>query len=133
MVYCVVNLRFCNHLSLCFIISRVLDKIFFIKLVHSLIFFLMVGCLAYILYSGITKTFNGVLLFALIAFLIEGITLIINRWRCPLTTLAEKYGAEKGTVTDIFLPAIISRNVFKISIVLFPAELVFLGIRYFIF
>ena len=110
-----------------------LDKIFFIKLVHSLIFFLMVGCLAYILYSGITKTFNGVLLFALIAFLIEGITLIINRWRCPLTTLAEKYGAEKGTVTDIFLPIIISRNVFKIAIVLFPAELVFLVIRYFIF
>jgi len=111
----------------------VLDKIFFIKLVHSLIFFLMVGCLTYILYSGITETFNWVLLFALIALLIEGIALIINKWRCPMTTLAEKYGAEKGTVTDIFLPAIISRNVFKIAIVLFPAELIFLGIRYFIF
>ncbi len=110
-----------------------LDKVFFIKLVHSLIFFFMVGCLIYILYSGITKTFNWVLLFALIALLIDGITLILNKWRCPLTTLAEKYGAEKGTVTDMFLPAIISRNVFKIAIVLFPAELVFLGIRYFIF
>ena len=112
---------------------KVLNKIFFIKLFHSLVFVFMLACLVYILYSGITKIFNWVLFLAIIAILIEGIALILNKWRCPLTTLAEKYGAEKGTVTDIFLPAIISRNVFKIAIVLFPAELVFLGIRYFIF
>jgi hypothetical protein len=32
----------------------------------------------------------------------------------------------------MFLPGVIARNVFKIAIVLFPAELVLLGIRYFI-
>ncbi len=72
------------------------------------------------------------LLIAIIAILIEGLALILNKWRCPLASLAEKYGAEKGSVTDIFLPDVISRNVFKITVVLFPAELILLDIRYFI-
>ena len=85
----------------------------------------------YILYSGITKTFNWVLLIALIAIVVEGLALLLNKGRCPLTTFAEKHGAEKGTVTDIFLPDLISRNVFRISIVLFSAALILLAFRYF--
>jgi hypothetical protein len=105
---------------------------FFIKAFHSLIFFFMSGCLIYIFYAGITRTFNMILLIAIIAILTEGLVLIFNKWRCPLTSFAEKYGAEKGTVTDMFLPDVISRNAFKIAIVLFPVELILLGIRYFI-
>ena len=86
----------------------------------------------YILYAGITRTFNMFLLIAIIAILIEGLVIIFNKWRCPLTSLAEKHGAEKGTVTDMFLPDVISRNVFKIAVVLFPTELIFLGTRYLI-
>jgi hypothetical protein len=97
-----------------------------------LIFFFASVCLLYILYAGVTKTFNWILLIALVTILIEGVVLILNKWRCPLTTLAEKYGAEKGSVTDIFLPTIIARNVFKGFAVLFTAEVVLLGIRYFI-
>ena len=92
----------------------------------------MSACLIYILYGGITKTFNWILLIVIVAIFVEGIALLLNKWRCPLTTLAEKYGAEKGSVTDIFLPPVIARNVFKVSTVLFAAELVLLGIRYFI-
>lgn len=109
-----------------------LNRVFFIKLLHTLIFFLMSACLLYILYAGVTKTFNWVLLMAIAAIFIEGIVLILNKWRCPLTSLAEKYGADNGSVTGMFLPGAIARNVFKIAIVLFPAELVLLGIRYFI-
>ena len=92
----------------------------------------MIACLLYILYAGVARTFNRVLLIAIVAIFIEGGALIINKGRCPLTTLAEKYGAEKGSVADIFLPAIIARNAFKWSAVLFTAELILLGIRYFI-
>ena len=88
-------------------------------------------CLMYILYSGITRTFNWVLLIAIIAILIEGLALLLNNGRCPLTTLAEKYGAENGSVTDIFLPKVIARNLFRVSLLLFIAELVLLGFRYF--
>ncbi len=117
-----------------FIISymlNMLNKIFLIKLFHTLIFFFMVTCLIYVFYSGIIRTFNWVLLIALIAIGIEGLALLLNRGRCPLTTLAEKHGAEKGSITDIFLPDLISRNVFRISIVLFSVALFLLAFRYF--
>ena len=66
--------HYCNFPRICLIISEVLNKIFFIKLVHTFIFVFMVACLVYILYSGITKIFNWVLLLAIIAILIEDIT-----------------------------------------------------------
>jgi hypothetical protein len=31
-------------------------------------------------------------------------------FRCPLTSLAERFGAERGSVTDIYLPAWLARN-----------------------
>ncbi len=108
-----------------------LSKLFFIKSVHTVIFFFMFVCLAYVLYAGITRSYNWYLVIAISALLIEGLALILNHGRCPLTTLAEKRGAEKGSVTDIFLPAWCARNVFGFSIVLFVAELVLLGFGYF--
>ena len=92
----------------------------------------MSACLIYILYCGITKTYDWTLLLAISAILINGLALLLNHGRCPLTTLAEKQGAEKGSVTDIFLPQWIARNVFRVSTVLFSAELVLLAFRYFI-
>lgn len=106
------------------------NKVFFIKLVHSLILFLMIVSLLYILYSGITGTFNLLLLLALTAVFTEGITLILNKWRCPMTGLAERYGSESGSVTGIFLPSVIARNSFRIFIVVFTLELILLAIRY---
>ena len=127
-----VFLHYCNFPRVCFIISNMLNRIFFIKLVHTFIFVFMAACLAFILYSGITRTFNWVLLLALIAILVEGIALLFNKGRCPLTSLAERCGAEKGTITDLFLPKVIARNIFKVSLWLFIAELGLLSIRYFI-
>ena len=91
----------------------------------------MWGCLIYVLYAALAKAFNWVLLLALVAIFSEGIALVLNKGRCPLTTLAEKWGAEKGSVTDIFLPPVIARNAFKVSAVIFVAELVLLANRYF--
>ncbi len=110
---------------------EMLNKLFFIKLIHTIIFFFMVSCLIYVLYCGLTKTYNWALLLAISAILINALSLLLNHGRCPLTTLAEKHGAEKGSVTDIFLPAWIARNVFRVSTVLFSTELVLLAFRYF--
>ncbi len=111
----------------------VMRKLFLFRLFHSLVFWFMLACLVYILYCGVTGTFNLFLLVALIAVLTEGVVLILNRWRCPLTALAEKLGAEKGSVTaDMFLPAVVARNTFRVSTILFVAELALLSVRYFI-
>ena len=108
-----------------------LNKLFVIKLIHSIVFFFVAACLIYLLYCGITKTYNWALFLAISAILINGSALLLNQGRCPLTTLAEKHGAEKGSVTDIFLPTWMVRNVFRVSTVLFSAELVLLAFRYF--
>jgi len=71
------------------------------------------------------------LLVALVAILLEGVALLLNRGRCPLTTLAEKYGADKGSVTDMFLPSWMGRQVFRVSVVLVPIELIILALGYF--
>jgi len=107
-------------------------KVFFLKAGHTVIFFFQTACLFYILYAGITRTFNAALAVAIIAIMLNGVALLLNRWRCPLTTFAEKHGAVSGSVTDIFLPKWIADNVFRVAVVLFPAELVLLAIRYFL-
>lgn len=90
------------------------NKVFAVKLIHAVIFFLMFFCLFYILYTAIARTYNWLLLAAIGIILVEGIILIFNGWQCPLTNLARKYGDKKGTVTDIFLPAWLAPHTFKI-------------------
>ena len=34
----------------------------------------------------------------------EVLVFVGNGFRCPLTDLAERYGVERGSVTDIYLP-----------------------------
>ena len=101
-----------------------MNKLFFIKLIHITIFIFMSSCLIYILYSGITKTYNWALLLAISAILIEGIVLCFNRWQCPLTNLAMKYGDEKGSITDMFYPKWLVPHVFQLNTVLFVIGLI---------
>ncbi|MFC1953551.1 hypothetical protein ACFLWR_05425 [Chloroflexota bacterium] len=107
------------------------DRLLLIKLFHSVIAFFMLGCLVYILYAGITANFNRFLWVAVITITIEGTAILLNNWRCPLTTLAEKWGAKKGSVADLFMPDIIARNLFSWSPFVFIAELILLGVRYY--
>ena len=107
-----------------------LNKLLLIKSVHTLIFFFQAACLFYILYAGITRTYNLFLLVAIGSILINGVVLMLNRWRCPLTTFAERRGAMKGSVTDIFLPDWMAPGVFRVAAILFPAELILLAFRY---
>jgi hypothetical protein len=95
------------------------------------LFWYQVVCLGYILYAGITGTFNIILLVAIGSILLNGLLLLVNKGRCPFTTLAERQGAESGSVTDIFLPDCMARNVFRVSFPFFIAELVLLAVRFF--
>ncbi len=112
------------------IVHQMLSKLFFIKSIHSLIFILMSACVIYILYSGIIKNYHWTVFVAIGAVLVEGVALIFNNWQCPLTTLARKYGDEKGSVTDMFLPEWLSRHVFIIFPALFAIGLILLGLNY---
>lgn len=108
------------------------NKLFFIKLIHSTLFLFISACTIYVLYSGIAKNYNWTLFLAIGVVLIEGVVLIFNNWRCPLTTLAKKYGAEKGSVTDIFCPKWFVPHVFQSLTVVFVSGLILLGLNWFI-
>ena len=49
---------------------------------------------------------------AIAAGVVAGETLlfVVNRCRCPLTQVAERLGADRGSVTDIYLPRWLARN-----------------------
>jgi hypothetical protein len=109
----------------------VVNKLFLIKFVHSVIFWWQALCLAYLLFVCITGIFSIFVLLAIISILINGVLLLLNKGRCPFTTLAEKQGAQSGSITDLFLPDCIARNIFRVSFPFFILEIIVLVIRYF--
>ena len=111
--------------------KTVTKKLFIIKFIHSLIFWWQIGCLVYIVYAGITRTFNIILLVAICSILLNGLLLLLNKGRCPFTTIAEGQGAKKGSVTDIFLPDCVARNIFRVTFPFFILELILLAVRFF--
>jgi hypothetical protein len=81
-----------------------------VKLVHTLAWFSIESCMVYVLYAGFTGRTDRRA--ALAAGVVAGESLIFaaNGFRCPLTVLAEDLGADDGSVTDIYLPGWLARN-----------------------
>jgi hypothetical protein len=105
-------------------------RVFLVKFIHILIFFFMAACLSYLLYAAVTLTFNGSLVAAIACLTIEGVILLVNGCHCPLTLLAEKYGAKNGAITHLFLPPFLARNMFRVSFPLAIGVMAFLAVRY---
>lgn len=91
-----------------------LRSIFVVKLVHTLIFFFLTGCNGILLYSAITGRIATATWIAFGFMVVEGVVLIANGWKCPLRTFAESLGADRGSVTDIFLPKWLADRIFPI-------------------
>lgn len=106
-------------------------KVSIVKSIHLVLFIFMCISLFYILYSAIARIYDWTLLTAMVVILINGLAIVLNRGRCPLTILAEKYGAEDGSVTNIILPAFCARYVFKFFTIVAVIEGVWLGFGYF--
>lgn len=104
------------------------QKLFWIKLVHTIIYFVMVLGILYIVYAGITKTYNIWLYISLGLLFIESVIYFGNGQRCPFTDLAKKYGAKKGYVGDVFLPKKVADNTFY-----FFGTLLLIGVMILIF
>ena len=77
----------------------------------------------YLLWKGIRKETDEQAAFAAAIATAETLIYAGNGFRCPLTKLAEDLGAEKGSVTDIFLPNWLASNVARIYTPLFALGL----------
>ena len=78
-----------------------------IKTLHTLIFLVMSAAILYVLYSGLIRRYDGWLVVALAAVILECVVFLANNRRCPLTKWAKQYGDSTGNdwIADIFLPA----------------------------
>jgi hypothetical protein len=81
-----------------------------IKSIHTLAWFSIESCMLYLLYAGFVKRSDRSV--ALAAEVVGGESLIFaaNGFRCPLSQLAESFGAEHGSVTDLYLPKWLAHN-----------------------
>jgi hypothetical protein len=88
--------------------------IFQIKLLHTVIFWFLSACVVYALYSGVVgrlTVWTGV---AVGLLLLESVVLALSGWICPLTLLAERQGALRGSVADLFLPKALADRIFPV-------------------
>lgn len=82
-----------------------------IKAVHTLAWLSIESCFVFVLCAGFAgRTDKRV---GIAAAVVAGESLVFagNGFRCPLTGLAKRYGAESGSVTDIYLPDWFAHNI----------------------
>jgi hypothetical protein len=81
-----------------------------IKAVHTLAWFSIESSVIYLLYAGLRRKSDQRAAIAGPIVAAESLIFVANGFRCPLTKLAVTLGAERGGVTDIFLPRWFARN-----------------------
>lgn len=85
-------------------------KLFYIKLMHTIIWFFYVLIIFYILYAGIYNRIDLFLWISVGLVILEGIVLIIFKLKCPITILGYKYSDNQEAGFDIFLPKWLAKN-----------------------
>ncbi|EKE19953.1 MAG: hypothetical protein ACD_8C00077G0001, partial [uncultured bacterium] len=70
----------------------------------------MASCVCYVLSAGILGFMNQYVYIAIAVILIEGLTLVIFKWRCLLTIVAQNYTQDREENFDIFLPRFLAKH-----------------------
>ena len=78
---------------------------------HSAIFLVELGAIAWLLLTGIAGRRDRSTAVAAVLVAGEAAVFLANDGVCPLTPLAERHGARRGGVSDIFLPDPVARTI----------------------
>jgi len=81
-----------------------------VRIIHTEIYVVMAVSTVGVLVAGVFGLSGPWLWAAVILVTIEAVVFVGNGMRCPLTALAEKYGAESGYAFDTLLPESITRH-----------------------
>jgi hypothetical protein len=81
-----------------------------IELVHTLAWLSIESCMVYVLWAGFARRSDRRAAIAAGLLASESLVFAANRSRCPLTQIAERVGADRGSVTDIYLPRWFAHN-----------------------
>ena len=87
-----------------------------VQAVHSAVFWVELLSIGWLLVTGIRGRRDRSVAVAAGLVAIEGVVWVANDRICPLTPLAERYGAANGSVSDIWLPDVVARTIPQWSI-----------------
>jgi hypothetical protein len=91
-----------------------MDWIYWIRLVHTLIFFFVSICILYIVYCGAVGKINTYLWLALGFVFLIGLIYAGNGLECPLATLVHQLAGRRD-VADIFFPDWFANKIMPVS------------------
>lgn len=100
-----------------------------VRAAHTAVYLVMVAAIIVLLCAGATGYAGPLLWIALGLLAVETVVFVGNGFTCPLTTLAVRYGAEKGHAFDTFLPECVTRYTFRFFGSLTGVGLVLLAVR----
>ena len=81
-----------------------------VKALHTFLWFTIEGCMLYVLYAGMRKRSDRRAGIAAAVVAAETLVFAGNGFHCPLTAVARDLGDSTGSVTDIYLPQWLARN-----------------------
>ena len=87
-----------------------------VRSVHSAVFLAELWAILWLVATGLCGRRDRSVAVAAALVAAESMVFLANRGSCPLTPLAERYGAEDGRVSDIFLPDALARTIPQWSI-----------------
>lgn len=98
---------------------------------HSTVFWIELGAIGWLVATGLAGRRDRSVGVAAGLIAIEGVVWIGNDRVCPLTPLAERYGASSGSVSDIWLPDIAAKTIpyWSIPLVVIGTVLHIRGLR----
>lgn len=104
--------------------SRDRPAIVVVKAVHTAVFFAVAGSIGYLLSSALRNRTDSRAAAAGAVVAGEALIFMANGWRCPLTGVAERLGADDGSVADIYLPGWVASHIPHVTIPLVTAAVV---------
>ena len=94
-------------------------KLTLIKIIHTIVWVIFAVAIFYIIFAGIFDSITLMVWVCIGLIILESIVLIICKWKCPLTLLAQKYTDNKDIGFDIFLPIWLAKHNKTIFSILF--------------
>ena len=85
-------------------------KLIIVKLFHTLIWLIFVAAILFVCYAGLFNKINRLVWYCVGAVIIEGAVLLINKWKCPLTSIASRYSNAQSIGFDIFIPRWLAKH-----------------------
>ena len=106
-------------------------KLFWIQVLHTLVWLFFVGLIFFIVSSGITGNITAFTWIAIGLIIGEGLVLLLFKMFCPLTLIARKYSDSKKANFDIFLPEWLAKYNKEIFTSIYVLGVILVLLRYF--